>query len=141
MNPLEDQLQARNISPTAMRLLVLKQLTDHPTAISLRELEETFEKADRITLYRTLKTFEAHKLIHSIDDGSGAVKYALCEVGCECEPKDQHVHFRCEACGETFCLRQSKIPTTQIPVGFEVVSVNMVFTGTCAACTKNAKAD
>ena len=55
---LENKLTAKNIQPTAMRLLVLKQLVESKSAISLSELENSFESADKVTLYRTLKTFE-----------------------------------------------------------------------------------
>ena len=67
---IDKQLQTRNIKPTSMRQLVLQVLNEQKTAISLPELENKFEKADKTTLYRTLKTFVENKLIHSIDDGS-----------------------------------------------------------------------
>ena len=89
---LEHKLERRNIKPTTMRLLVLKQLVESGAAMSLKDLEAKFERADKATLYRTLKTFEDKKLIHGIDDGTGSVKYALCEEGCECKPQDQHIH-------------------------------------------------
>ena len=103
-------------------------------ATTLSDIENAFAKADRTTLFRTLKTFENKKLIHSIDDGTGSVKYALCEEGCECEPQDQHVHFHCIKCDETYCLTQSKIPQTNIPSGFKASSASMVYKGTCANC-------
>ena len=132
---LEKRLEELKIKPTTMRLLVLKILVEAGSAISLSDLEAKFERADRATLYRTLKTFENNKLIHSIDDGTGAVKYALCEEGCECAPQDQHVHFHCIKCGETYCLTQSKIPDTLIPSGFKASSASMVFKGRCANCS------
>ena len=89
----EELLHSRDIKPTAMRELVLDVLSRQKAAIGLPELEAHFEKADRTTLYRTLKTFEEKKLIHKIDDGTGTVKYALCSETCECEPDDLHVHF------------------------------------------------
>lgn len=131
---LEKRLQNRDIKPTAMRLLVLKELVNSNAAISLKTLESQFEKADKATLYRTLKTFEQKKLIHSIEDGTGALKYALCEEGCECAPKDQHVHFHCVRCDETYCFKQSQIPQTQIPAGFRASSASMVYQGLCANC-------
>jgi Fur family ferric uptake transcriptional regulator len=131
---LEERLQNRNIKPTAMRLLVLKELIQSSAALSLKTLECRFEKADRATLYRTLKTFEQKKLIHSIEDGSGAIKYAICQDGCECAPQDQHIHFHCIKCDETYCLTQSKIPQTQIPARFRVSSASMVYQGLCANC-------
>lgn len=131
---LEKKLEDRNIKPTAMRLLVLKYLVEADSAISLSALDSQFEKADKATLYRTLKTFEQNKLIHSISDGTGSVKYALCEDDCECEPQDQHIHFHCVHCGETYCLSQTKIPKTKIPSGFRVNTASMVYQGVCANC-------
>ena len=131
---LEEKLKNKDIKPTAMRVLVLRQLVESGAAISLKNLEAKFERADKATLFRTLKTFEDKKLIHSIEDGTGSVKYALCEEGCECEPQDQHIHFHCVKCGETYCLTQTKIPQTQIPTGFKASSASMVCKGTCANC-------
>jgi len=129
-------LKKRNIKPTAMRELVLEVLTKQKVAISLPELEQNFEKADRATLYRTLKTFEENKLIHSIDDGSGAVKYALCQESCECEPEDLHVHFFCTNCQNTYCLNDVPVPAINLPKDFSLQGVNMVVNGTCANCQK-----
>lgn len=131
---MEEKLKARNIRPTSMRLLVLRKLLESGSAISLLDLETTFDRADKTTLYRTLKSFEEKKLIHSINDGTGALKYALCVEGCECEPQDQHIHFHCVKCGETFCLNQTTIPQTNLPSGFKAVSASMVYKGTCANC-------
>lgn len=130
----EQQLIKRNIKPTAMRELVLKVLTEEKTAISLPELEQKFEKADRATLYRTLKTFEKQKLIHSIDDGSGPVKYALCLEKCSCSVEDLHVHFHCTKCNKTYCLHEIPVPAIILPKDFSLASVNMVVQGVCANC-------
>lgn len=134
MKKNEEILQKRHIKPTAMRDLVLKVLTEQKSAISLSDLEYTFEKADRVTLYRTLKTFEENKLIHSIDDGSGSVKYALCVDSCMCHPEDLHVHFKCTKCHETYCLNDIPIPVISLPLGFELKTINMVVKGVCSNC-------
>jgi len=117
-----------------MRELVLEVLTEHKTAISLPELEKKFEKADKATLYRTLKTFEANKLIHSIDDGSGPVKYALCLEKCSCSVEDLHVHFHCTKCDKTYCLHEVPVPEINLPKGFSVENVSIVVHGVCANC-------
>lgn len=79
---LETKLNQNGVRPTAMRLLVLEALLNRNTAISLSDLEKELEKSDRVTLFRTLKTFQEKGLVHSIDDGTGAPKFALCEEGC-----------------------------------------------------------
>ncbi|MCI5055488.1 MAG: transcriptional repressor [Flavobacteriales bacterium] len=131
---IQDKLIKNKIKPTAMRLLVLQQLMLRTSAVGLTELENSFEKADRTTLYRTLKTFEKNKLIHSIDDGTGITKYALCLEGCKCSPEDLHVHFHCNNCKETFCVTQTRIPTVKLPVNFQLSEINMVIKGTCGNC-------
>lgn len=133
-NQFDEQLNKRNIKPTAMRELVLKVLIEQTTAISLAEIEQKFTKADRVTLYRTLKTFEENNLIHHIDDGTGSIKYALCTETCECQPQDLHVHFVCSRCNQTYCLNEIPIPTVNLPVNFNLESINMVVKGVCANC-------
>ena len=131
---LEQLLSARQIKPTAMRLLVLEYLQQQNAAVSLKEVEDAFEKADRITLYRTLKTFEEKGMIHHIEDGSGATKYALCEEGCACAPEDLHVHFHCTSCQKTFCLPKVAIPAFQLPGSFSLQEINLTAKGVCAEC-------
>jgi Fur family ferric uptake transcriptional regulator len=130
----DKKLQSRNIKPTAMRELVLEVLTEQKTAVSLPELEEIFVRADKATLYRTLKTFEENKLIHSIDDGTGAVRYALCNEECDCSIDDLHVHFLCSKCNKTYCLNEIPVPILKLPVGFSFENVSMVVKGICANC-------
>jgi len=119
-----------------MRLLVLDFLLKQSAAVSLSDLEAYFQRADRITLYRSLKTFEENGLVHSIDDGSGAVKYALCPDGCSTqEHHDLHVHFFCNQCQETLCLPTSQIPEIVLPIGFKTQEVNLVVKGICGTCS------
>lgn len=131
---LDDRLEKRNVKPTAMRELVLKVFSEQKSAISLADLEKSFENADRATLYRTLKTFEENKLIHSIDDGSGSIKYALCKETCQCNPDDLHIHFLCNVCHQTFCLDDIPIPAITLPANFELETINMVVKGICSNC-------
>lgn len=132
---IEVKLTKRNIKPTAMRLLVLDYLVKQSSAVSLTDIENAFKNSDRITLYRTLRTFENSALIHSIDDGSGATKYAVCEEGCECNyPDDIHLHFFCEKCQRTFCLPKIKMPPLSAPENFQLSYVSLVGRGTCDQC-------
>lgn len=136
MKETDNKLTMRNIKPTAMRELVLKVLSEQDKAISLAELEQKFDNADKTTLYRTLKTFEENKLIHSIDDGTGSVKYALCKETCQCHPEDLHVHFHCTKCQQTYCLNDISIPSIDLPTNFKLETINMVVKGICSNCDK-----
>jgi Fur family ferric uptake transcriptional regulator len=131
---IDKKLESRKIKPTAMRQLVFKVLSEQLSAISLPELEQKCDTADKATLYRTLKTFEENQLIHSIEDGSGSTRYALCEDFCTCEPEDLHVHFLCNKCGKTYCLKDSPFPQPKLPEGYEFSNANFVAKGICPNC-------
>ncbi len=134
---IEKVLQARQVRPTAMRLLVFRFLLERKTAVSLSNIEEYFDNCERTTLYRTLKTFEENGLVHQIDDGTGISKYALCEPGCNCQIEhDLHLHFHCSDCNETVCLPQYKIPHLNLPDGYQADDVNLVVKGICSVCNK-----
>jgi len=133
----EQKLISKNINPTAMRGLVLDFLLKQTSAISLSDIEKGMSPADRITIYRTLKTFEEKGLAHTIDDGTGTPKYALCLDDCGAnEHHDMHVHFYCIACKETFCLPDSKIPPITLPLRFSSLEMNLVVKGVCDQCAK-----
>lgn len=138
LNILEIELQKREVRPTAMRLLVFQYLLKNEIAVSLSDIEEHFESSERTTLYRTLKTFEEHGIVHQIDDGTGIAKYALCEPDCNCEiEQDLHLHFHCTECNETVCLTEHKIPHISLPEGYQAEDVNLVIKGICTKCNSN----
>jgi len=118
-----------------MRLLVVEKLLKQQYAVSHKELAEQFEKADSVTLFRTLKIFLEYKLIHTIDDGSGVVKYALCQFGCNCNLSELHTHFYCTDCKHTFCLTETEIPNIKIPQNFKLEGANLVLKGKCSSCS------
>lgn len=133
---IENKLNNRDIKPTAMRILVLQYLMEQDSAVSLYSIESAFEKADKSTIYRTLKTFEKNKLVHTIDDGTKQLKYALCLESCECGAIDQHYHFHCTKCQNTFCLTNQNIPQIELPKNFKMQQANMVIKGLCEACNE-----
>jgi Fur family ferric uptake transcriptional regulator len=136
MSEIEKLLEERMVRPTAMRILIYKFMARKQIAVALTDIEKTFRKAERTTLYRTLKTFEEKGIVHQIDDGTGITKYALCEAGCNCEiGQDLHLHFHCSNCNETVCLTEHKIPQINLPEGYLAEDVNLVVTGICEKCS------
>lgn len=134
MKKYENRLTDNAVKPTAMRLMVLKYFTEQGKALSLKDLEFAFDYADKSTLFRTLKTFEENKIVHSIEDGSGITKYALCLETCNCELQDLHYHFHCTNCENTFCLTKLNIPKIELPKNFKMQQANMVIKGLCESC-------
>ena len=68
-----DMLARRDIPPTAIRLLVLDAMMQAKQSVSLADLDNMLDTVDKSTIYRTLTLFLGHHLIHSIDDGTGAL--------------------------------------------------------------------
>ena len=135
MKDLEAKLKAQHITPTAMRLLVLDLLVQQATAQSLTELEIQMDRTDRVTLYRTIRTFEENGLVHRIEDGSGVTKFALCAPGCDVEGHhDLHVHFYCNNCKQTHCLPKTMIPEVSLPAGYLPTATQLIMKGTCKSC-------
>lgn len=135
MSEIERILNHKNIRPTAMRILVYNILSSADAAISLTDLENDFEAADRTTLYRTMKTFETQGVVHAIEDGTGVTKYALCEPFCVSgSHNDLHLHFHCTICEETTCLTDYSIPKIRLPENYIAQDMNLIVRGICKNC-------
>ena len=128
----------RGIKPTAIRRIVLKAMTVFGGAFSLADLESELDTVDKSTRSRTIHLCHENLLIHSIDDGSGSVKYSVCSSSCACSLGDMHLHFHCNRCGNTYCLESIAIPDIPLPADFKLESVNFVLKGYCATCSKFA---
>jgi len=136
-NKAEDKLKAKGIRPTAMRELVLKFLENQSHAVSLNDIESGMSHSDRITLYRTIKTFQEKGLVHSIEDGTGATKFALCFNDCEVScHHDLHIHFYCNSCKETYCLPKTHVPEISLPAKFRLDEINLMAKGVCDKCKR-----
>ncbi len=130
-----DLLEAHGLRKTKVRIEVVRRFLDSDHALPQQELEGFFDQVDRITLYRTLRTFEEKGLIHTAIDGSQKVKYALCGGGCtEHHHLDNHAHFHCDQCGKTFCLDKVAIPAVSSPKGFRVEATYLIMKGVCEVC-------
>jgi len=134
MDRVEEIFKIKKVKPTAVRIVVLRHLIGQKKAQSLKYIETSLDQTDRSSIFRSLKTFEEHKVIHSIDDGSGMTKYAVCIEGCNCDLEDLHYHFYCTSCEMTFCLLDNPIPTVNLPTSFKMAQANMVIKGLCDKC-------
>ena len=134
---IEDRLLERGIRPTALRVLILREIMgmEEHLAFSLLDLENRLDTVDKSTIYRTINHFHKQLLIHSIDDGTGSIKYSLCSPGCDCSLTDSHIHFSCSNCHRTFCMEKLAIPKIKLPEGFHYDTVNFVFKGVCKECS------
>ena len=134
-----DRLKKRGIKPTSLRVLILRTMMHENRAVSILDIESELETVDKSTIFRTVTFFLSHHLIHSIDDGSGSLKYAVCGNSCTCAVEDLHSHFYCNSCHKTYCLEGIDVPVVELPVGFSLQSINYVLKGICFVCSSKNK--
>lgn len=134
---IESALSIKNIKPTANRVLVMKELMKASHPVNLADLEASLEYTmDKASIFRVLELFAEKDVVHVIEDGSRSLKYELCHSGDKHSIADQHAHFYCEHCKETYCIESAKVPMIDIPDGFIPHSINYMIKGICPKCSK-----
>ena len=129
------RISKSGVRPTAVRLLIYRFMKTMTSPVSSIDIEAGLETVDRSTISRTLTVFLDHDIIHSIDDGSGLLKYEVCRGADDHSIHDMHVHFRCKSCGRTICLPATSIPQVILPPGFISENINYVISGLCDLCS------
>ena len=131
-------LSEHKLRNTSIRREMLTLFLESDHALSHSHIESRLvSNFDRVTLYRTLKTFEEKGLIHRIANDTDIIEYALCRGDChehDHKHSDNHAHFRCEQCQHTFCLEEVTIPKLPIPQGFKANDFQLLVVGVCALC-------
>ncbi|MEQ8424008.1 MAG: Fur family transcriptional regulator [Cyclobacteriaceae bacterium] len=130
-------LKESNLRSTSSRAKILGLFLNNPHALSYSDIErEVSASFDRVTVYRTLKSFLDKGIIHKILDDTGGLKYGLCSDLCSnASHQHDHVHFKCTRCGQTSCLDQVETPDIDLPGGYSIDEVNLLIQGTCPKCT------
>lgn len=133
---VEKLLKSKKLRLTPFRKEVLGLFLNEPNAISVTDIEARLKQFDRITLYRTIKSFIENGLIHEIVMPGEIKKLALCPDDCTSKNHvhtTQHIHFRCKACENIFCLDLIELPKVKIPK-FSIDTIEIQGTGTCENC-------
>jgi Fur family transcriptional regulator, ferric uptake regulator len=126
---------------TSSRYAILSLFLKKSFALSYTDIEkEISDEFDRVTVYRTLKTFLDKGVVHKVLDDSGALKYALCNELCSTSAHHhEHVHFKCIRCEQTSCLDDVNIPQVALPAGYQAKELNLLIQGNCQKCSNLTK--
>ncbi len=133
---IEQKLANHKLRKTSVRLEVLKLFMDRKgAALSSLDIEDELNSLDRITLYRTLKSFEQNGIIHQAIDRTGKTKYALCDHQCvQTKHSDNHAHFHCVSCGSTQCIEATIDSSFDVPANYKIEEVHLLVEGLCPTC-------
>lgn len=132
----DNLLKTYKLRSTPNRKTILHLFLRKECALSHADIEkEIADDLDRVTVYRTLKTFLSKGLIHKVLDDEGTLKYALCNDDCTVvEHHHDHVHFKCLRCGLTNCL-DIIVPEIKLPGNYEIEETNILVQGICEQCS------
>ena len=130
-------LTHKGVKATANRILVLKALHDSHRPMTLSNLEDMLPDLDKSSIFRTLTLFLSNDVAHAFEDGRGILNYEMCSIEGLCNHSDEHIHFYCECCHQSFCLENQHIQAITIPEGFVSHSISFVIKGICPKCNKN----
>jgi Fur family ferric uptake transcriptional regulator len=135
-NFVAETLKRNQLSVTDSRKKILEFFQHTDGALAHADIEKlSGDQFDRVTIYRTLQTFVEKGIIHPIPTADNSIRYALCKQDCEAgQHHDNHVHFVCDICGNTFCLDQVTVPSMHLPKGFRVKQTDVVVSGICDKC-------
>ena len=130
-------LKKYHLRNTNCRSSILALFIEKDMAMSHADVEAYLSPDfDRVTLYRTLKTFLDKGLLHKVLDDTGGLKYALCKECTETHHHHEHVHFKCVACQRITCIDYLKIPPIALPAEYQPAEFNLLVQGLCPECSK-----
>ncbi len=91
---------------TTVRLDVLRVLDEAESPLNAQEVHGALPEgaADRVTVYRTLHSFEEKQIVHRIDAGDRVWRFSLARLGAH-----DHPHLVCDECGAVECLDDAQV--------------------------------
>lgn len=139
--PIKTILKDFDLRNTSCREEILDIFLQKDFALSHGDIESRMQDGfDRVTVYRTLKTFLDKGIIHKVLDDEGVAKYAICKEACTHDAHHhEHVHFKCVNCGLTNCLDNVQIPAISLPKGYQLQETNLLMQGVCQLCSAQSK--
>lgn len=133
---IESLLKNHKLKKTSVRVEVLNFFLTTSHALSAKEIITHLGASfDRVTVYRTLHTFEDKGIVHKASEDVRGMKYALCKHKCADEKhRDQHVHLICDKCHQTYCLEDFAIPKLKELEKYRTNTISYVIDGICENC-------
>lgn len=133
----ENICRSSGLKVTHQRMEVYRELItsqDHPAAETLyKRLEKRLPTLSLDTVYRTLATFEAHKLVQRIETKESQARYEAITT--------KHHHHICDECGMVTDFYWHSFDSLALPGTLEKIGTvdraDVVIHGRCTACTDN----
>ncbi len=118
---------------TAQRLLVLDFVLSSRKPVSKKDLiTHLGSHLDRVTLYRIVNKFVESGILYKLSNDMGGL-YALSPSENCLRP---HLHFLCDECHQTYCVKDVELNEVSLPNGFTLNSIEFIAHGICPSCNQ-----
>ena len=115
---------------TPARLSMLKIFLQTNEALTYNHfLNHPSFRADRITIFRTLKIFTDKQIIHRIPAPDGIKRYSLQQAS-----ENVHSNFMCIRCKRITPLKTIIPHKIKLPKGFRQKNIEIIIDGLCNIC-------
>lgn len=129
----EQILLKAEIPITAQRLLVLDFMLNSRKPLSKKDiLSQLRTHMDRVTLYRIVNKFVECGILNKLSNDLGGV-YSLKPMEGGVRP---HLHFLCDKCHQTYCVKEVELNEVKLPDGFSFDSIEFLAHGICSSCNQ-----
>lgn len=135
----DDLLQQAGLKRTPVRVGVMRLLAEVERPLAAPEILDRLPTGtDTVTVYRTLNTLTAKKMLHRVQGDDRVWRYALSDA--DNKSRHAHAHFVCDECGRVECLKETTIPRsllspTDIGDRYKVKYAEIVVHGVCGKCS------
>ena len=136
MQSFRELCEGYGLAVTHQRQVIFETLTgmhDHPSPEAVYEVvKERIPSISLATVYKNLKTFEEHGLIHEVSPHHGSARFETNAA--------PHHHLVCLRCKAILDVPASDVGPVRLkkraPGGFRIQRYNVEMLGVCGACAK-----
>lgn len=118
---------------TNNRVALLELLMKSRKAFAFLEIEKQLSiLMDRVTIYRTLHTFESVGLVIKVVDHNGTCRYMFNHK--DHSSSNIHPHLRCRECGKVVCLPALPREYLENLKDYKIEDMHLLMEGVCREC-------
>jgi len=127
-------LKRHNKRTTPGRVALMELLLGSSKAFTMAQIETRLSGSmDRVTIYRTLQTFQAIGLVFKMIDHKGTCRYMLNLE--KHKNLNTHPHLQCTTCGEIICLPSLPDEYLEKLEKYEIDEIYFLMQGKCHECS------
>lgn len=118
------------VRPSIQRVAIYEYLYTHPCHPDIEkiysDLSPKYATLSKTTVYNTLKLFEEKNIVQSVKIEDDKVRFDANTT--------QHIHFKCEKCGNIYDIPQEQNSLPQLPNGYKISKIQTYIWGVCPHC-------